>query len=80
MQPFIHCRVSLEINNGQMESLNATYVKLFVVKVTQKQMGVNGMLTAGEGLLANGGPQFSFWWITPLLQTEQHKPIMHITG
>jgi len=26
-------------------------------------MGVNGMLTAGEGLLANGAPQgdFTFW-------------------
>ena len=55
MEPFIHFRVSLEINNGQMESLNASDVKLFAVKVTPKWMGVNGMLTAGEGLIANGG-------------------------
>ena len=36
MEPFIHCRVSLEISNGQMESLNASDVKLFAVKVTPK--------------------------------------------
>jgi len=45
-EPFIHFRVSLEINNGQMESLDAsdvklnvtllTDVKLFAVKVTPK--------------------------------------------
>ncbi len=36
IEPFIHCRVSLEINNGQMESLDASDVKLFAVKVTAK--------------------------------------------
>ena len=36
MEPFIHCRVSLEINNGQIESLNASDGKLFAVKVTPK--------------------------------------------
>ena len=36
MEPFIHFRVSLEINNGQTESLNASDVKLFAVKVTPK--------------------------------------------
>ena len=36
MEPFIHFHVSLEINNGQMESLNASDVKLFAVKVTPK--------------------------------------------
>ena len=36
MEPFIHFRVSLEIMNGQMESLNASDVKLFAVKVTPK--------------------------------------------
>ena len=36
MGPFIHFRVSLEIMNGQMESLNASDVKLFAVKVTPK--------------------------------------------
>jgi len=60
MKPFIHCCVSLQINSGQMESLNASDVKLLAVKVTPKRMGVNGMLTAGEGLLANGGPQADF--------------------
>jgi len=34
MENFIHCRVSLEINNGQMGSSNASEVKLFAVKVT----------------------------------------------
>jgi len=58
MEPFIPCYVSLEINNGQMKSLNASDVKLFAVQLMPKWMGVNGMLTAGEGLLANGG-QFS---------------------
>jgi len=33
---FIHCHVSLEINNGQIESLDALDVKLFTVKVTPK--------------------------------------------
>jgi len=36
MEPFIHCCVSLEINNGQMESLKIPDVKLFTVKVTPK--------------------------------------------
>ena len=36
MGPFLHFRVSLEIMNGQMESLNASDVKLFAVKVTPK--------------------------------------------
>jgi len=36
MEPFIHCRVSLQINNGQMESLNSSDGKLFAVKVTLK--------------------------------------------
>ena len=36
MEPFIHFRVSLEINNGQMESFNASDVKLFAVKVAPK--------------------------------------------
>ena len=36
MEPFIHCRVSLEINNGEIESLNASDVKLFAVKVMPK--------------------------------------------
>ena len=36
MEHFIHCRVSLEIKNGQMESSNASDVKLFAVKVTPK--------------------------------------------
>ena len=60
MEPFIHFRVSLEINNGQMESLNASDVKLFAVKVTPKWMGVNGMLTAGGVPLANGGVRGCF--------------------
>jgi len=71
MEPFIHCRVSLEINNGHMESLNASYVKLLAVKVTPKWMGVNGMQTAGEGLITNGDPpreaSVSGWWISPLV-------------
>ena len=36
MEPFIHFRVSLEINNRQMEYLNASDVKLFDDKVTPK--------------------------------------------
>ena len=36
MEPCIHCHVSLEINNGQIKSLNASDVKLFAVKVTSK--------------------------------------------
>ena len=36
MEPFIHSCVSLEINNGQMESLDASDVKLFAVKMTPK--------------------------------------------
>jgi len=36
MEHFIHCNVSLEINNGQMKSLDASDVKLFAVKVTLK--------------------------------------------
>ena len=36
MEHFIHCRVSLEIKNGQMESSNASDVKLSAVKVTPK--------------------------------------------
>ena len=52
MEPFIHCRVSLEINNGQIESLNASNVNLFSVKVPES-MGVNGMLTGGDGLVAS---------------------------
>ena len=52
MEPFIHCCVSLEINNGQIESLDASDGKLFAVKVAPKFMAVNGMLTGGDGLLA----------------------------
>jgi len=48
MEPFIQYRVSLEINKGQIKSLDASDVKLSAVKVMQKWMGVNGMLTAGE--------------------------------
>jgi len=44
MEPFIHCRVSLEINNGQMESLNTTDVKLLVIL---------SQWNAGEDLLIN---------------------------
>jgi len=36
MEPFIHSHVSLEINYGQMESLDTSDVKLFAVKVTPK--------------------------------------------
>jgi len=36
IEPFIHCRVSLEINNGQMESLDASDVKLHSIKVMPK--------------------------------------------
>jgi len=36
MEPFIHCRVSLEINHGQMDYLDASDVMLFTVKVTPK--------------------------------------------
>ena len=36
MEPFIHRRADLEINNEQIESLNASDVKLFAVKVTPK--------------------------------------------
>ena len=32
MEPFIRCCVSLELNNGLIESLNASDVKLFAVK------------------------------------------------
>jgi len=39
MERFIHCRVSLEINNGQMKSLDTSDVKLFTVKVKPKWMG-----------------------------------------
>jgi len=53
MEPFIHCRVSLEINNGQMESLNTTDVKLLVIL---------SQWNAGEDLLINAS-----WWITPLV-------------
>ena len=53
MEPFIHCRVSLEINNGQIESLNASDVKLFAVKVAPKCMLVSGMLTGGDLFVAS---------------------------
>ena len=47
VESFIHCRVSLEINNGQIESLNSSDVKLFAVPVVPKLMAVNGMLVVG---------------------------------
>jgi len=71
MEHFIHCCVSLEINNGQMGSSNACKdVKLFAVKVTPKWMGVNGNANASEVLLQDGSSceaSTSGRWITPLV-------------
>ena len=53
MEPFIHCRVSLEINNGQIESLNASDVKFFAVKVAPKCMLVSKMLAGGDLFVAS---------------------------
>jgi len=63
MEPFIHCRVSLEINKGQMGSSNASDVELFAVKVTPKWMGVNGNANASEVLLQDGSSHWH-WLLT----------------
>ena len=44
MEPFMNCRVSLEIKKWTLneESLNASYVNLFAVKMNGSQWDANG--------------------------------------
>jgi len=61
-----------------MESLEASDVKLFTVKVTPKWIGVNGMPAAGDSPLQWRLPgAFSFREMDyPLVQYQQHCSLM----
>jgi len=79
MEHFIHCHVSLEINNGQIKSLDASDISYSLSKRMPKWMGVNGMLTAGEVLpQCSREASVSGWWITPLV-TRSYFICKHVS-
>ena len=65
-----------------MESLNASDVKLFAVKVTQKWMGVNGMLTQVKfcyKMAARGRLQLPVDFLAPWIKHSGPTPAADIT-